>query len=242
MFDALVLAARAQLRPRMLALVLLPLAGALLLWVVVFAAAWHSLVDGFRQMIEWGAAKDWIGDGVARFLSEWIVALVLLVFLLPLTQLTALLVTATIAMPVMVADVAARDFPLLERRRGGTIAGSIANSLSATLIYFALWVLSLPLWLFGIPAFLLPVLFNAWLNARLFRYDALAEHASADEYAIVMMRSKGSLYGLGVVAAALQMVPILNLLLSPLFMVFSGLSFIYFELGELARLRARSQS
>jgi uncharacterized protein involved in cysteine biosynthesis len=234
MFEALSVAARAQLRPRMLGLVLLPLLGALLLWIVLYVAVWHQLVEGLRQLIAAGASEQWLSQGVAGFLSDWIVLIAMLLFLLPLTQATALIVTATVAMPIMVEDIARREFPQLERRHGGSVVGSIVNAFAALLIYLALWVLTLPLWLLGIPAIVLPLLLNAYLNARLFRYDALAEHASADEYSRIMSSARGPLFGLGIAAALLQMVPVVNLF-SP---VYSGLSFIYFGFGELARMRA----
>jgi len=36
------------------------------------------------------------------------------------------------------------------------------------------WIVTLPLWLTGVGAVLAPVLTSAYLNQRMFRYDALA--------------------------------------------------------------------
>jgi uncharacterized protein involved in cysteine biosynthesis len=152
----------------------------------------------------------------------------------PLVQATALLITAFIAVPRMVGLVAAAEYPQLERKRGGSALGNLWNALSGTLIYLLLWLLSLPLWLFVLPGAVLGVLINGWLNDRLFRYDALAEHASREEYSALRARAGGRFYGLGLAAALIQLVPLLNLV-SP---VYSGLSFIHFGLAELARLRA----
>jgi len=66
-----------------------------------------------------------------------------------------------------------------------------------------------------------------------FRYDALAEHASAGEYRAVVREAGGRLYALGLLLAALYYVPIVNLLVP----VLSGLAFTHLCLGELARLR-----
>ena len=237
MLDALLSALRAQFRPRMLALALLPFAGALLLWLLIDALAWHSLVAGLQQTIDWGVTHHWITESIAKVASESIVFTLMLVFLWPLMQATALLVTATIAIPIAVTDVANRDFPQLERRRGGSLLGSVWNSLWATLVFVLLWVFTLPLWLFGIPAVVLPIVLSAWLNARLFRYDALAEHASAEEMAAVTAATRGQWFGLGVVAAVLQLVPVLNLFVT----LYSGLSFVYFGLGELQKHRSAVQ-
>jgi hypothetical protein len=53
------------------------------------------------------------------------------------------------------------------------------------------------LWFTGVGALALPPLLSAFLNQRLFRYDALAEHASAEEYRAVVARAKGRLFVLG---------------------------------------------
>jgi len=77
----------------------------------------------------------------------------------------------------------------------------------------------------------------AYLNQRLFRYDALAEHASREEYAQVIERSTLKLYLLGAVVGLLQFVPLLNLFLP----VYAGLAFIHLCLAELQQLRLRGR-
>jgi uncharacterized protein involved in cysteine biosynthesis len=191
------------------------------------------VVDGLRHLIAYADSAQWFSHGVATFLSEWIVLIAMLLLLLPLTQATALIVASTVAMPIMVADIAARDFPELERRRGGSLAGSVWNTIWVTLAFLVLWLLTLPLWLFGLPAAVLPILLTGWLNERLFRYDALAEHASREEYLQLVRRQRWPLLGLGMVAAVLQTVPVINLF-AP---VYSGLIFVHFGLAGLRRLR-----
>lgn len=230
---ALLQGLRSAFAPRMLALVLVPLLAALALWLLVDVLLWQRLVAAAEALIRYGEAAQWISSGLAHFLSQWIVAVVLLLLLWPLTQATALLVTSTVAMPIMLEAVAARDYPQLQRRRGGTVIGSIVNALLATSIYLLLWIVTLPLWLFGLPALLLPVLLNGWLNARLFRYDALAEHASAEEYRQFIAAQGGALWLLGGVVAVLQAVPLLNLFIP----VYGGLVFIHFSLTRLTQMR-----
>jgi len=147
---------------------------------------------------------------------------------------TALLVTSVLAMPVMVKHVGARNYSRLEQKHGGTVLGSLWNALVATAIFILLWLVTLPFWLFGLPAVVLPVLLSAYLSQRLFRYDALAEHASLDEFERVLERSGIRLYVLGAILALIQFVPVLNLF-SP---VYIGLAYIHFCLGELQQLRS----
>ena len=75
---------------------------------------------------------------------------------------------------------------------------------------------------------------GAYLNQRLFRYDALSDHASAEEYAALLEAGWSRMYVLGLLLALLYFVPLLNLLVP----VLSGLAFTHFGLAALARLRA----
>jgi hypothetical protein len=164
-------------------------------------------------------------------------AAVLTVILLvaPAMLVTAMLVSAIFAMPVLVAHVARRDFPDLERLRGGTFVGSIVNALTSVSAFVLLWVLTLPLWLFlGPLAVLVPLALSAYLNQRLFRYDALSEHASQEEMQRIFSGRFSDLFVLGLATGPLYFVPIVNLV-AP---VFSALAFTCLCLDELARIRA----
>jgi hypothetical protein len=152
---------------------------------------------------------------------------------LPIVLITSMLVAEVVAMPVVVPWLAARRFPGLEARKGGTMAGSAFNAAGAIVVFLILWVVTLPLWFTGIGALVLPPLLAGFLNQRLFRYDALAEHASADEYRAVLARAGGRLYLLGVLLAFVYYIPIVNLA-AP---VLSALAFTHFCLAELARFR-----
>jgi len=66
-----------------------------------------------------------------------------------------------------------------------------------------------------------------------FRYDALAEHATAAEIAEVVRRHRGELFLLGVALALIAMSR------ARLFMpVYGGLAFIHFGLSRLGELRS----
>jgi uncharacterized protein involved in cysteine biosynthesis len=136
----------------------------------------------------------------------------------------------------MVEHIAARDYPQLARGKGGSTLGSVWNSLAALFAYLLLWLLVLPLWLILPVAVFVPVLLNGYLNDRVFRYDALAEHATPEEYREILRRGGPQLFGLGIVAALIQLIPLVNLI-SP---VYAGLSFIHFGLAELQKLRNES--
>ena len=128
--------------------------------------------------------------------------------------------------------VAERDYPMLERKNGGTISGNLLNALFAIAVFIIIWTLTIPLWLVGVGV-IVPFIAAAYLNQRLFRYDALAEHATYDEMKILFSANQSSLWGLGLLTGLAQFVPILNLF-AP---VLSGLTFVHFGLARLNKLR-----
>ena len=101
--------------------------------------------------------------------------------------------------------------------------------------FIAIWVITSPLWLFG-AGIIIPFVAAAYLNQRLFRYDALAEHASNEELKLLVTANRSSLWALGLLTGLTQFVPILNLF-AP---VLSGLAFVHFGLERLANLRQSS--
>ena len=231
---ALMAALRDLREPRILALGLLPPIAAILVWAGLawaFADDWARLVAGGIASTPW---LTWIGDWGLASVFIWGSGFAAIALLLPVMLITAVLVTDLVAMPVIVPLVGDRYYPRLERRTGGTVAGSIWNAAKAVVLFVLLWVVTLPLWLTGIGALVLPVLLSAHFNQRLFRYDALAEHAGADEFAHVLRAARGDLYLLGILLSLLLTVPLANLLVP----VLSGLAFTHCCLARLERLRA----
>jgi uncharacterized protein involved in cysteine biosynthesis len=219
--------------PRILAVVLLPMVGALAVWVTLSWLYWDDWTNWMNQLTGTAVGR-WLENLGAGWLLSTVLALGVLMLLVPLTLITAMIITEIVAMPVIVAVVGERHFAGLEKRRGGTVAGSMCNAAVAIGIFAGAWIATLPLWLFGIFALVLPVLLSAYLNQRMFRYDALADHAGVDEYGEVLARARMPLYILGVLLALLYFVPVFNLLLP----VLSGLAFTHLCLSELERLRA----
>ena len=233
---ALLAAFRDLREPRVMVLALLPPLVALAVWI---ALVWAFADDWARWVAEGIATTPWL-----TWLRDWGLSSILIwgsgiaafALLAPVMLIAAVLATDILAMPVIVPLVGDRHFPRLERRRGGTVAGSAWNSATSIAMFAALWLLSLPLWLTGIGALVLPALLSAFFSQRALRYDALAEHASADEYRAVLGLAGGRLYALGLALALLYYVPFVNLL-AP---ILSALAFTHLCLAELDRLRARS--
>jgi len=215
----------------------------LMLWPVLLAIA----LWGGALLVVWGQLVVWLGDNLKRwvqtatFFVNWdatdvtlfAAKALILVMLVPLVQLTALLILGVFGMTVMVNHVAERRFPQLERRRGGGFAGSLWNSAVAILGMLLLGALSLPFWLFPPLWPVIPVVILAWVNQRVLRYDSLAEHADSAEMTRIFSECRGTLLVLGGGLALVSYVPVVGIF-AP---VLVALTFIHYLLERLQRLR-----
>lgn len=231
---ALIGAARSLVHPIILMILLVPMLIALAIWIGVGWAYWGTWTSAIQNTVVDHTTFTWAPNWDMARLASWIAAAVVLAILAPVVILTALLIATVFAMPVLVRHVAQSDYPNLDRRHGGTLIGSIWNALAAIFLFALLWIVTLPLWLLGPLAVLLPLLLSAFLNQRLFRYDALSDHADAAEMKQIFEFARGRLFLLGLITGAMYFIPPFNLV-AP---VFSALAFIHLCLDELRRLRA----
>jgi hypothetical protein len=213
-----------------LAVAFLPLAVAAIVFVAV--GVWR-----FGAVANWVAAAAFDAPlspaGVPTGWGLFAAVVVTFVGFVAAALVTALVAIAVFAMPVIVRTVAARNYPSLERRRGGTFAGSVGNALVSVAVFVPLWLASL--FLLAVPPLFVvaSLLLSGWLNQRLLRYDALAEHADAAEMREIVRGARGKLFGLGVMLAPLSYVPVVNFV-APLY---AGVAFTYLCLDELATRR-----
>jgi len=231
---ALVFAIANLAHPRMLWLMMWPVLIAVALWGGAAYVFWAQLVLSLGELIRtWMETVTffirWDATAAALFAAKALI----LVLLVPLIQLTAVAILGIFAMPAMVDHVASRRFPALERRHGGSFAGSVWNGLASLAGLAALALLSVPLWLFPPLWPLIPVAILGWVNQRVLRYDALAEHADGAEMKYIFRERRATLYVLGAALALVAYVPLVGFV-AP---VVGGLAFIHYLLGCLARMR-----
>lgn len=212
---------RGMLHPQMLALAIWPMLVALALWIVLAWLYGDSWAQWLSAALTGSNAGQWLSQHNFDRFVHYSALMLLVLVLAPLILITALLIAAVFEMPMIVSFVAARHYPTLDKRRGGTVPGGIFNALIAVLVFAGLWIVTLPLWLTGVLAPVVPVVLSAYLTQRLFRYDALSDHASAEEYRTILGASRGRMYVLGFLLALLYYVPFLNLLVP----ILSGLAF-----------------
>ena len=220
---------------RMLWLMIWPVLVALAFWGIAGFALWVKTAVWIAAQLGKLAAPltaylpfDFSG---ITLLSAHIMLMLLFV---PLVYLTALLILGIFGMEAMVNHVASRHYPDLVRKQGGGTAGSIWNGVVALCGMVLLFMVTLPLLLIPPLWAMVPVAVMAWVNQKILRYDAVAEHATADEMHTLFSSRRGSLYLLGLFLALVAYVPVIGFFAPMLF----ALAFIHFGLASLAELRA----
>ena len=223
------------LHPRMLWLMVWPLVLALGFWGTLAIVFWAQIALAIAEWLQAGLAyAPLIGQWDLTDATLLLAKLLVLLMLVPLVQLTAVMILSIFGLPAMVEHVAARSFPALERRRGGSLAGSVWNGIVALAGMLGLAIASIPLWIFPPLWPLIPLAILGWVNQRVLRYDALAEHADPEELRRLVAEQRGSLYLLGVILALLAYVPLVGFF-AP---VLLGLGFVHYLLGALQAQRA----
>lgn len=230
-------AARSLRAPGMLWHMVWPALVALLLWGLGAILSWSVLVArGVEWVSGWPYAGAWMqGSDAALITMTVLIKITIVLALVPLIYLTATILVALFALPMMLDRVAREEYAMLEQRRGGSNLGSILNTTWVGAVFLALLVLSLPLWLLPGVGLLLPLVLTAWLNARAFGYDALMLHADREELEQLPRERREAMLLLGGACALLAYVPLLNLI-AP---AFSALAFVHFMLRALDHERQK---
>ena len=247
------------LHPRVIALSILPLVILAAISLALGYFFWEGATAAVRSNLDSYALVNsmvhWLeGLGLANL--RLVLAPVLLLFMaIPVIVIVSLLFVATFMTPAMVALVAERRFPKLERKKGGAFLTSLFWSLGSTLLAVIALVLSIPLWLVPPLILVLPPLIWGWLTYRVMSYDALAEHASSDERRQIFRTHRVPLLLIGVLSGYLgaapsllwasgamfvAMAPILvpvAIWLYTLVFAFSSLWFAHYTLAALEQLR-----
>lgn len=222
------------LHPRMLALMLLPLLAAGLVWLAAVVTFWGAAVAWIDTQLLQQETLQWVMQfWPLSVVATHAAAALLVLALVPVVLVLATVLTGIFAMPLMVDFVAARSHAHMQRREGGSFAGGVWNSLAGCLKFLLLAVLTLPLWLLPPLWPILSVGLLGYLNQRIYPYDALAAHADAAELSQFMRRERWPLFWLGVTVALASHVPVLGFF-AP---VYGGLAYVHYCLARLAEQR-----
>lgn len=249
-------------RPRVIALSFLPLILMVAMSLGLGYYYWEGALDWVRSSLESSemvsSVLAWLQGMGAGSLKMVLAPLIVIFAVTPVIVVLSLLLVALLMTPALTLLVAERRFAGLARKRGASFAFSLVWSLGSTLLALVALVVSLPLWLVPPLILVLPPLIWGWLTYRVMAFDALAEHASADERREIFRRHRGWLMGMGVLcgylgaaptlvwasgalfAAAFVILVPLAIWIYTLVFAFSSLWFAHYCLAALQTLRAEA--
>ena len=211
LLDSFWRAAAYCLHPRVVVLSLLPLVVMVALTVGLGYFFWDTALDQVRVWLDafsfTSTLWQWLDDVGLGQLKMVLAPLLVIFAVTPLIVVVSLLAVALLMTPALVGMVAQRRFPQLEARRGASSFGSLAWSLGSTLAALLALLVSIPLWVVPPLILLLPPLIWGWLTYRVMAFDALSEHASAQERRILFKRHRFALLGMGVLTGFLGAAP-----------------------------------
>lgn len=259
LFDSFWRALAYGLKPRVVLLSFLPLLLMTGLALGLGYFYWDGLLAAVRLWLEsstlMASLTGWMQSFGMGDLKAALAPLIVIFAVTPLIVVFSLMVVALMMTPALTSLVAKNRFLSLERKRGGSFLASLWWSLVSTLLALVALIVSVPLWLIPPLIFILPPLIWGWLTYRVMAFDAMADHASAEERREIFRRYRISLLGIGLfcgflgaapsliwasgvllVAAFVVLVPLAIWLYTMVF-AFASLWFAHFCLAALHLLR-----
>lgn len=211
LFDSFWRAVAYCLRPRVIALSILPLVLMIGLTLGLGYLYWDMALQWVREVIDASslvtAINGWLQGLGLDGLKSVLAPLIVIFTVTPLIVLVSLLVVALMMAPALTSLVAEKRFPKLERKRGNSLFTSLMWSLMSTVLALVALLVSLPLWLIPPLILILPPLIWGWLTYRVMAFDALADHASGEERREIFRRHGLSLLAIGVICGFLGVAP-----------------------------------
>ena len=260
-FDAFWRAGLYCLRPRVIALSLLPLLLMVGLGGVLGYTLWDGAVAGVQDWLQASSLLAtvwrWFEQVGLPDLKTVVAPLLVIFAATPLVVMASLLAVSLLMTPSLARYVCERRFADLQRKRGGTFWQGLLWSLWSVLLALGALVLTLPLWMVPPLAMLLPALIWGWLTYRVMVSDVLAEFASAEERQQLLAQHRLRLLAMGVAtglmgaapsvvwasgalfAAAFGILIPLAIWIYMLVFAFSSLWFAHYALAALQDLRAQ---
>ena len=192
--------------PALWKLLAIPMAVAIGSLIILLFMALQPLSAQFLSMAPatWLVSIGW--TGVADIFA-WVAAWLML---FAISYGLAALVSGLLIVAQLTDWLGRTSYPQLRRHGSDRTFQSAWVSGVSTLVYLAGWLLTLPLWLVPGLAFVLPVGWLAWFNARTLSFDALTNYADDLELQAVRKQCRGSFLILGAVGALMVHIPVIG--------------------------------
>jgi hypothetical protein len=222
----------------MLALLLLPFAIIILGAIVLLWALWSPLtgwldgvVGGWQFMSQ---MDEWLLSAGLFSLTVYLVPVLALGILLPMSGVIGLVIAAIFVMPIVLRHLEKRDYRGVLRKGEFSTTVGTWNAIWVGCMFAIGWLVTMPLWLIPPMPVLLSWFWWTFAFTRMLRVDAVVEHASARERRLLWRRHRRQLWIIGGILSLINLFPPAWLVLP----VFSALVFAHFSLEALRQMRS----
>ena len=237
--QALTRALTLMFSPRVWLLIWKPALFSALFWlfiVLVVGVIWGDDIRAVMMRVQSWIDGQWVGNnwwemalnGVMGFFAFMLTA----VFFVVLTVIWAMVLISVFGMSHINRLVASRYFPNLHREGKLSTWQSIWHTMKWTFWFAFFWIISVPAYVLAGVGALIHGGIIARYNQKVFTLDALADHATHEEFEIIAQRHNLNLFLLGVAVTLLGAFPtfvwigsVLGLVLLPVTAILSVLTF-----------------
>ena len=226
-----------QCHPKMLLALLLPFIIALLGAILLLWAFWDPLTAWLNtEALGWGvmnSVDQWLVAIGLFSIKLYLVPLLALGILLPISGILGLVIAAIFVMPIVLRHLEQREYKGVVRQGQFSTAVGVWNAIWVGSLFAIGWVVTMPLWLIPPLPLLLPIFWWAFAFTRMLKVDSVIEHANAQERKLLWRRHNRKYWALGGGLSLINLFPPAWLILP----VFSALVFAHFSLEALRQLR-----
>ena len=237
--QALTRALTLMFSPRVWLLIWKPALFSALFWlfiVLVVGVIWGDDIRAVMMRVQSWIDGQWVGNnwwemalnGVMGFFAFMLTAVLFVV----LTVIWAMVLISVFGMSHINRLVASRYFPNLHREGKLSTWQSIWHTMKWTFWFAFFWIISVPAYVLAGVGALIHGGIIARYNQEVFTLDALADHATHEEFEIIAQRHNLNLFLLGVAVTLLGAFPtfvwigsVLGLVLLPVTAILSVLTF-----------------
>src|SRR5690606_28529014 len=163
----------------------------------------------------------------------YLVPLLAVAILLPLSGILGLVIAAIFVMPIVLRHLEKREYMGVVRHGQYSTAYGMWNAIWVGILFSLGWLFTMPLWLIPPLPVVLPIVWWTFAFTRMLRVDAVVEHATAHERKQIWRRHNRQYWLMGFVMALINLFPPMWLVLP----VFSSLVFAHYSLEALRQLR-----
>ncbi len=224
-------------RPKMLSLTLTSIALSVVFWLILFWFAFEWGIQWANSFLNSMGFDMTVAVGDELFLLTLLksILLPLTVFglLWPIVVGTAVFLAGIYVMPPVIRFLESKHVMGIHRHSEIGISTTVFFAIKVFTKFLVFWLISIPLWFIPGVAFILPVFLTAYMLRTLMRFDALSEHATQKEIAIISKQDDFKTWVIAFICALLSFIPPI-LLIVP---VLSALSFGRYYLNALGQLR-----